>query len=46
MAQAQTVLSSAGVRTGPLAFGGATMVALTRATYQQYIDGAIRGKAA
>ena len=46
MARAQTVLTAAGVRTGALAFGQATMVALTRATYQQYIDGAIRGKAA
>jgi hypothetical protein len=46
MARAQTVLTAAGVRTGALAFGQATMVALTRADYQQYIDGAIRGKAA
>lgn len=46
MAEAQKVLTAAGVRTGALAFGQATMVALTRETYQQYIDGAIRGKAA
>jgi hypothetical protein len=46
MARAQTILTSAGVRTGTLAFGGATMVALTRAEYQQYINGAVRGKAA
>jgi hypothetical protein len=46
MASAQTVLTSAGLRTGSLAYGQATMVALTRATYQQFIDGAIRGKAA
>jgi hypothetical protein len=46
MASAQSVLTAAGVRTGALAFGKATMVALTRAEYQQYIDGAIRGKAA
>jgi hypothetical protein len=46
MTEAQKVLTAAGVRTGALAFGQATMVALTRDTYQQYIDGAIRGKAA
>jgi hypothetical protein len=46
MARAQTVLTAAGLRTGALAYGQAEMVALTRATYQQYIDGAIRGKAA
>ena len=46
MTDAQKVLTAAGVRTGALAFGQATMVALTRDTYQQYIDGAIRGKAA
>ena len=46
MADAQKILTAAGLRTGSLAFGQATMVALTRETYQQYIDGAIRGKAA
>jgi hypothetical protein len=46
MAAAQTVLTGAGLRTGTLSFGRAAMVALTRANYQQYIDGAIRGKAA
>lgn len=46
MAEAQRILTAAGVRTGALAFGQATMVSLTKATYQQYIDGAIRGKAA
>lgn len=46
MAKAQSVLAAAGVRTGALAFGQAEMTALTRETYQQFVDGAVRGKAA
>ncbi|MGE3272940.1 MAG: hypothetical protein AB7P40_29670 [Chloroflexota bacterium] len=46
MTQAQTILAAAGLRTGTLSFGQASMVVLERDTYQQFIDGAIRGKAA
>jgi hypothetical protein len=46
IAKAQAALTTAGVRTGPLSFGQAEMTALTRDTYQQFIDGAVRGKAA
>jgi hypothetical protein len=46
MDQAKTALERAGVWTGPLSFGHAEMVALTRANYQQFIDAAVRGKAA
>jgi hypothetical protein len=46
MAAAQRVLTAAGLRTGTLSFGRATMVVLNRADYQQFIDSAVRGKAA
>jgi len=46
MSKAQAVLAAAGVRTGTLSFRQAEMTALTRETYQQFIDGALRGKAA
>lgn len=46
MDQAKTTLEHAGVQTGALVFGHAEMVALTRANYQQFIDAAVRGKAA
>jgi hypothetical protein len=46
MARAKGVLEAAGARTGALAFGQAVMVELNRANYQQYVDGAVRGKAA
>ena len=45
MLKAKDVLEAAGVRTGALAFAQADMVELTKATYQEYIDGAVRGKA-
>lgn len=46
IARAQRMLEEAGARTGPPTFGRVTSVELTRATYQQFVDGAIRGKAA
>ena len=46
MGQAKTLLDQSGVRTGSLEFAQATMTVLNRANYQQYIDGAVRGKAA
>lgn len=46
IAKAQAVLTAAGVQTGTLAFGQAEMFLLTRDTYQQFIDGAVRGKGA
>ena len=46
LAQAKGVLDSAGVPTAALVFGQAEMTVLNRANYQQFIDGAVRGKAA
>jgi hypothetical protein len=46
MGQAQRVLEAAGVRTGQLTLAKATMTTLDRDTYQQVIDGAVRGKSA
>ena len=46
MAQAKTILEAAGVRTGNLTFAQADMTAITRDSYQRFIDGAVRGKAA
>lgn len=44
MAKARAVLTTGGIQTGTLAFGQAEMIALTRDTYQQFVDGAVRGK--
>ena len=46
MAQAKGVLDGAGIATSALIFGQAEMTVLNRANYQQYIDGAVRGKTA
>ena len=46
MAQAKGVLDSAGIATSALVFGQAEMTALNKENYQQYVDGAVRGKAA
>jgi hypothetical protein len=46
MGKAKDALEAAGVRTGVLSFGQAVMVEMNRSTYQQYVDGAVRGKAA
>ena len=46
MAQAKGLLDAAGIATTALVFGQAEMTVLNRANYQQYIDGAVRGKAA
>lgn len=46
MAEAKGLLDRSGVRTGALQFAQAEMTVLNRANYQQYIDGAVRGKAA
>jgi hypothetical protein len=46
MAQAKGLLDSAGIATSSMVFGQAEMTVLERANYQQYIDGAVRGKAA
>jgi hypothetical protein len=44
MARAKGILDTAGVRTGSLTFAQAEMVAISRDEYQQFIDGAVRGK--
>jgi hypothetical protein len=46
LVNAQRILVGAGVRTGNLTMARATMTTLDRGTYQQFIDGAVRGKAA
>jgi hypothetical protein len=46
MAQAKGLLDEAGIATSALVFGQAEMTVLNRANYQQFIDGAVRGKAA
>ena len=46
MGEAKDLLERSGVRTGSLEFAQAEMTVLNRANYQQYIDGAVRGKAA
>ncbi|MFN8524487.1 MAG: hypothetical protein U0821_15425 [Chloroflexota bacterium] len=46
MAAARTILEAAGLRVGNISFGEATMAAMDRDSYQRFIDGAIRGKAA
>ncbi len=46
MARAKGILDAAGVRTGSLTFAQAEMVEIGRDQYQQFIDGAMRGKAA
>ncbi len=46
MAQAKGLLEGAGIRSTALVFGQAEMVVLNRDNYQQYVDGAVRGKAA
>ena len=46
MLQAKDALEAAGVRTGNLAFGQAEMTEIDRDSYQQFIDGAVRGKTA
>jgi hypothetical protein len=46
MAEAKGLLEGAGVATTALVFGQAEMTVLNRANYQQFIDGAVRGKAA
>jgi len=46
MAQAKGVLDGAGIATTALVFGQAEMTVLNKENYQQYIDGAVRGKAA
>jgi hypothetical protein len=46
MGQAKTLLDASGVRTGSLEFAQAEMTELTRGNYQQFIDAAVRGKAA
>jgi hypothetical protein len=46
LGRAQRILETGGVRTGSLTTAHAVMVELNRDNYQQYIDAAIRGKAA
>jgi hypothetical protein len=46
MARAKGILDAAGVRTGNLTFAQAEMVDISKAEYQRFIDGAVRGKAA
>jgi hypothetical protein len=46
MGQAKTLLDESGVRTGSLEFAQAEMTELNRGNYQQFIDAAVRGKAA
>jgi hypothetical protein len=46
MAEAKGLLEGAGLRSTALVFAQAEMTVLNRANYQQYIDGAVRGKAA
>jgi hypothetical protein len=46
MNDAKSLLERSGIRTGSLEFAEARMFELTRANYQQFIDGAVRGKAA
>lgn len=46
MAQAKGLLDSAGIATSALVFGQAEMTVLNRENYQQFVDGAVRGKAA
>lgn len=46
LAGAQRGLMASGLQTGTLTFAQAAMVEMTRAEYQRYIDGAVRGKAA
>lgn len=46
MARARSVLLAAGVQVANPIYVPASMVALNRANYQQFIDGAVRGKAA
>jgi hypothetical protein len=46
LVDAQRIIEGAGVRTGNLTMARATMTTLDRGTYQQFIDGAVRGKAA
>jgi hypothetical protein len=46
MGEAKDLLERSGVRTGSLELAQAEMTVLNRANYQQFIDGAVRGKAA
>jgi hypothetical protein len=46
MGQAKSLLDASGVRTGSLEFAQAVMTELNRGNYQQFIDSAVRGKAA
>jgi hypothetical protein len=45
LGDAQQIFEQAGIRTGSLTAAYATMVELNRGNYQQFIDGAVRGKA-
>lgn len=46
MGEAKDLLERSGVRTGSLELAQAEMTVLNRANYQQFIDGAVHGKAA